>query len=226
MTDGQLTVESGTAVQVSGGEAKLTLRRGGYLRLCGPLRATLVSGPRDSLLITLGQGGMELRFPAHADDSLLTPDFRVAPLSPPGQVAAISANLELESGGTLCVENHGTPLAVSSWWGNESVGVIAGMPLRLTPGQPSVGTTGCGCPAAPPPAVAAADNGETAAPLFPAAAGLRYSADRERSAAVPVASPPPPVKAPPPRVKAPRAPAPRSKRGNFLARFFRRLFGK
>ena len=221
MADGKLTVESGTVVHVAGGEAKLTLTRGGYLRLCGPLRATLVSGPRDSLLITLGQGGLELRFPAHADDSLLTPDFRVAPLSPPGEVAAVSANLDLESGGTLCVENHGTPLAVSSWWGNESVGVIAGMPLRLTPGQPSVGTTGCGCRAAPPPAVATAGNGETAAPLFPAAAGLRYSADRERSAAVPVA-PSPPVKTPP-RVK---APAPRVKRGNFLARFFRRLFGK
>ncbi|MHB8736005.1 MAG: hypothetical protein ACYC6M_11960 [Terriglobales bacterium] len=211
MADGKLTVESGTEVHVASGEAKLTLTRGGYLRFCGPLQATLVAGPQESLLVTLGHGALELRFPAHADDSLLTADFRVTPVSPPGQVAAISANLELEKGGTLCVENHGTPLAVSSLWGNESVGVIAGMPLRMTPGMPSVAVAGCGCRAVPPPAVAAAparaDGG--AAPLFPAAAGLTYSAADE--SAVPAA----PVQR--------SAPQPR-KRGNFLTRFFRRLF--
>ncbi|HXE32001.1 MAG TPA: hypothetical protein VN515_09405 [Terriglobales bacterium] len=210
---GQLQVFDGTEMTLTGAAAQLGLARGGSIHLCGPAQVSLASGGQGALLISLSRGAVDLRYASGVPDSLLTPDFRVTSVVPPGQLAAVSAAAAVEPDGTLCLANTGSALSVERLWDGTQQYVINGQALAFHPAAAPVPVSSCPCQAAAPAAVATAPAASAqAGTLFPTQPALVVQAGQESV---------------PAKVAAPAAAAPaRPHHRNALSRFFHWLVGK
>ncbi len=197
---GKIGLGSGAHIALAGRHARLALRRGGAIRVCGPARVSLSGGGDGALLISLEAGGLELRYPAAVADSLLTPGYRVTTIVPPGQLAAVSASLGLEADGALCITNRGSAVLVENLWSGAQRFVINGESLAFAPSGAVTTPAACPCAGALPQAVATPNAPGT---LFPTQPALVANAGPLPGGAVPQAPPPP-----------------RLHRPNFLVRFF------
>lgn len=211
---GQLQVFDGAGLTLTGATAQLSLARGGSVHLCGPAQVSLASGGQGALLISLSLGAVEMRYASSVADSLLTPDFRVISVVPPGQMAAVSAAAAVEPDGTLCVANAGSALSVERLWDGTQQYVINGQAIAFHPDAAPTPVASCPCQAVAPAAVAPSPTNPTAAgSLFPAQPALAVQAGQESAPAAAAA---------PTATAAPSAPHHR----NVLSRFFHWLAGK
>lgn len=205
----QLEVPSGATISATAAGAELDLRRGGRVQLCGPARLGLNRGGGDSLLLSLQAGAVNLRYAAPVADALLTPDFRVSTVIPPGQEATVSANLALSADGTLCLANHGSALSVQRLWDGSQQYVVAGETIALQPGGSQKEVPNCLCASpAPPPVPPQAAAGNAAGALFPGQPALSVNGATGPVTAAPSA-----------------ASAPKPRHHNVFSRFFHWIFG-
>jgi hypothetical protein len=226
---GKPQIFSGSVIELRSGEARLLLTRGGYIRLCGPLRATFLSGGGDALLISLEHGAVELRYAARPADSLQTPDFDLTLVVEAGEIGIASASVAVDLRGQMCVSNRASLIHVIDRWAGHAYDVHDAERLLLVPEKvPIPSDQECGCaPSAPPPVVAPSPAAPRAASRPQTAATLSYPerAPEPPRASAPAASAPPasvpPASAPPP---AKRKPA--GKKGhNVISRLFHKIFG-
>jgi hypothetical protein len=250
MVGGRTQVLSGTVVELRGGDARLLLNRGGYVRLCGPLRATFLAGGGGALLISVDRGSVELRFAAHAADSFVTPDYEVVVSVPQGEIGVVSASIAIDQNGHMCIANRGSLLRITDRWAGQDYTVPDSARLLFVPERiPVPSISECGC-TPPPPAPLIEANAESGATTRSpqAVTTLRYPDVPQPPAPSRTAPPPPrpavanrvapppsrPTAAPVPKTKAPPAkgpavktkagPAPQ-KRRNIISRLFHKLFG-
>lgn len=206
----QLEVSSGATISATAAGAELDLRRGGRIQLCGPARLGLNRGGGNALLLSLQAGAVNLRYAAPVADALLTPDFRVSTVIPPGQEATVSANLALTAQGSLCLSNHGSALSLQRLWDGSQQFVVAGETIEIDPGGSQKDVAACPC-ASPPPIAVPSDvaAGAAAGALFPGQPALSVNGGN---------APPPPYANSP-------APPLRPHHRNPFSRFFHWLFG-
>lgn len=206
-----LEVPSGATVMAASAGADLALRRGGQIHLCGPARLGLNRGGDNALLLSLQSGAVNLRYAAAVTDAVLTPDFRLSTVVPPGQIATVSANLALAPGGAFCIANHGSALSLVRLGDGSQQYLVAGETIEIQPAGTQKEVPACACAAAAPAPVPATSASDAAAgPLFPHQPALTVNG---------AAGPP----APPASTAASPRP-PRSHR-NAFSRFFHWLFG-
>lgn len=212
---GHLTVASGTEIDVPQGDADLHLHRGGTLHICGPARLAVIVGGRGAMLISLQQGGIRLQYASPVADQVLTPDFRVTTVVPPGQYSSTSASLALGPQGRLCVHNLGSALILQTLDGGQH-NIIAGDRLLFQPADGSSATApSCICDQSGPAAVAETKKQrETVGELFPQTQSLKYSA-----------AAPSPTSAASPQSAVPAGKPVQRHHHNFFARVFGWLFG-
>jgi len=233
---GRPVVSSGTEIDVSQGDAELHLERGGTIRICGPARLTVIEGGGGAMLISLQQGGIELRYASPVPDSILTPDFRVDTVVPPGQFTSTSTSLALEAQGKLCIHNQGSALTLQAMASGQQRNLIAGDSLLFNPADGSVvASPACSCESPAPAAVPETPSQrESVGSLFPKTASLQYSnsAPLPPPAAASTTSPAPASVAAAPSSPAQVAAAPKPvarpahpHHRSFLARMFGWLFG-
>lgn len=211
---GHLAIASGTEIDVPQGDADLHLQRGGTLHICSPARLTVIAGGGGALLISLQQGGIRWRDASPVPDQVLTPDFRVTTVVPPGQYSSTSASLALDPQGKLCVHNLGSALTLQTLDGVQH-NIIAGDRLLFQPSNgSSAAVPACSCEQPVPAAGAETQKQkEAVGSLFPQTASLKYSA----------AAPAQPA-APPAAARSAGQPA-RPHHRNVFARVFGWLFG-
>lgn len=206
----QLEVPSGAIISATAAGAELDLRRGGRIQLCGPARLGLNRGGGDALLFSLQTGAVNLRYAAQVSDALLTPDFRISTVIPPGQMATVSANLALTAQGALCLANHGSALSVQRLWDGSQQYVVAGETIELEPGGSQKEIADCPCASpAPMPVPQGAVSGNAAGAMFPGQPAL--SVNGATGAPSPAASA--------------GAAAPKPRHHNLFSRFFHWIFG-
>jgi hypothetical protein len=240
---GKPQVVSGSTIELRGGEARLHLARGGYLRFCGPLRATLLLGGSDALLVTVDYGSVEVRYAARAGDAVGTADFEVTVAIAPGEIGAASANVSVSQRGTMCVNNRGSALRVNDRWSGNAYSVGDAERLVFTPEKvPVPAVEDCGCaPAAPesvpitvaplpsgqrPNATATLTYPERPQPVAPPRTPTRPPAPHGTTASTSrPATPPPGAAAKPAPANRAAGPNKPKGRGNLITRFFRKLFG-
>lgn len=217
---GQPVVSSGTEIDVAQGAARLHLQRGGEILICGPARLSVIAGGSGSLLISLEQGGINLRYASGVPDSVLTPDFRVDTVVPPGEFSSTSASLALDQTGRLCIHDQGSALTLQAMAGGNDHSLIAGDRLLFRPSDgASTPVPSCSCDPRPPaPVPETRQQEDTVGTLFPQTASLRYSP--------PPPSPAPAATSPAPHATAPvrTAASPKPERPRHRG-FFARLFG-
>lgn len=218
---GHLSVASGTEIDVPQGDAELHLQRGGTVHICGPARLTVIAGGGGAMLVSLQQGGIRLRYASPVADQVLTPDFRVTTVVPPGQYSSTSASLALDPQGRLCVHNLGSALVLQTLDGAQH-NIIAGDRLLFQPSNgSSAAVPACSCDQqAPPPVAETQKQKEAVGKLFPQTASLKYST----AAPAPPSSAPAPSASPVPATATTGKPAHAHHR-NVFARMFGWLFG-
>jgi hypothetical protein len=217
---GHLAVASGTEIDVLQGDAELHLQRGGTVHICGPARLTVIAGGGGAMLLSLQQGGIRLRYASAVPDQVLTPDFRVTTVVPPGQYSSTSASLALDAHGQLCVHNLGSALTLQTLDGTGH-NIIAGDQLLFQPSSGAASTVpSCSCNQPAPAAVAETQQQkEAVGSLFPQGASLKYSTKPAPAVPGQPSAAPPSTAAP-----APAKPAHPHHR-NFFSRIFGWLFG-
>jgi hypothetical protein len=240
-------VASGTIT--SGSQTtQVTLPRRGVLSVCASTTVKLASdssvpaGETPGLMMAMDHGAIEASFATGRNsDVLMTPDFRIL-ISGPG-----SADVKVRLGqhGDTCVDNAGVNapyVLVTSVFDSGDYRVQAGQRVMFEHGSlhevVDHEKEPCGCPPpvaggnefplaqseglAPAPAPAPAAVAKSDAPAQPVEPLVYKSEDH---APQPVVDPPPaPAPAPTAAPAAPEKKPAAKKKGNFIVRFFRRLF--
>jgi hypothetical protein len=157
--EGEMLLGNGSTVTAADQTVKISLARGGQLRLCSTTSLHLskdrsIDDPANtSLMMALDRGALEAEYTVGKySDVLLTPDLRVL-ISGPGEA---NLSIRVSSQGDTCVDNHGANapyVTVSSQ--------LEGGAYRVMPDQRVLFEHGslrdvvdrepepCGCPAAP-----------------------------------------------------------------------------
>jgi hypothetical protein len=182
ISHGETTLGNGSEITAGKQAVKITLERGGELRLCSTSSVHLskdrsVDDPANSaLMIALNRGAMEASYSVGKySDVLLTPDLRIL-ISGPGQA---DLSIRVNAQGDTCVDNHGAGapyVTVSSELEGGAYRVLPDQRVNFQHGtlrevvdhEPEP----CGCPKTPPVNVAAAAGGPSSIPAdtaFPVA---------------------------------------------------------
>ncbi len=147
-------VLSGSQISAGDGVAQLRLARGGELRICPKTSLSLsADASGKSLVLGMNAGAMELDYSlATAQDSLLTPDFRLQLISPGTFHLAIS----VAPTGDTCVRTlpgNDASVFIAEMMGTDSYQLSPGKNVLFRAGRISGATDApsvCGCPAPKP----------------------------------------------------------------------------
>jgi hypothetical protein len=182
ISHGQTTLGNGSEITAGKQAVKITLERGGELRLCSTSSVHLskdrsIDDPANSaLMIALNRGALEASYTVGKySDVLLTPDLRIL-ISGPGQA---DLSIRVNTQGDTCIDNHGAGapyVTVSSELEGGAYRVLPDQRVNFQHGslhevvdhEPEP----CGCPKTPPVNVAAAPGGPSSTPAdtaFPVA---------------------------------------------------------
>ena len=182
ISHGETTLGNGSEITAGNQAVKITLERGGELRLCSTSSVHLskdrsIDDPANSaLMIALNRGAIEANYSVGKySDVLLTPDLRIL-ISGPGQA---DLSIRVNTQGDTCVDNHGANapyVTVSSELEGGAYRVLPDQRVNFQHGslrevvdhEPEP----CGCPRTPPVQVAAAPGGPSSTPAdtaFPVA---------------------------------------------------------
>ena len=168
VSHGEMLLGNGSEITAGKQAVKITLQRGGELRLCSTSSVHLskdrsIADPASSaLMMALDRGAIEANYAVGKySDELLTPDLRIL-VSGPGEA---DLSVRVNTKGDTCVDNHGANapyVTVSSQ--------LEGGAYRVLPDQRVTFEHGslrevvdhepepCGCPAVPVTSVATAGN--------------------------------------------------------------------
>jgi hypothetical protein len=168
VSHGEMLLGNGSEITAGNQAVKITLQRGGELRLCSTSRVHLakdrsIADPASSaLMIALDRGALEASYAVGKySDVLLTPDLRIL-ISGPGEAGL---SIRVNTKGDTCIDNHGVNapyVTVTSQ--------LEGGAYRVLPDQRVTFEHGslqevvdhepepCGCPALPVTSVATAGN--------------------------------------------------------------------
>jgi hypothetical protein len=182
ISHGQTTLGNGSEITAGKQAVKITLERGGELRLCSTSSVHLskdrsIDDPANSaLMIALNRGALEANYTVGKySDVLLTPDLRIL-ISGPGQA---DLSIRVNTQGDTCIDNHGAGapyVTVSSELEGGAYRVLPDQRVNfqhvslheVVDHEPEP----CGCPKTPPVNVAAAPGGPSSTPAdtaFPVA---------------------------------------------------------
>jgi hypothetical protein len=182
ISHGETTLGNGSEITAGNQPVKITLERGGELRLCSTSSVHLskdrsIDDPANSaLMMALNRGAMEANYSVGKySDVLLTPDLRIL-VSGPGQA---DLSIRVNAQGDTCVDNHGAGapyVTVSSELEGGAYRVLPDQRVNFQHGslrevvdhEPEP----CGCPKTPAVNVAAAPGGPSSTPAdtaFPVA---------------------------------------------------------
>src|ERR1700723_2973939 len=174
---GETTLGNGSEITAGKQAVKITLERGGELRLCSTSSVHLskdrsIEDPGSSaLMMALDRGAIEANYDVGKySDVLLTPDLRIL-ISGPGQA---QLSIRVNTQGDTCVDNHGPGapyITVSSQLEGGAYRVLPDQRVNFEHGslrevvdhEPEP----CGCPAVPVTSVARAGGGTTPNPAPP-----------------------------------------------------------
>jgi hypothetical protein len=174
ISHGETSLGNGSEITAGKEAVKITLERGGELRLCSTSSVHLskdrsIDDPANSaLMIALNRGAMEASYSVGKySDVLLTPDLRIL-ISGPGQA---DLSIRVNPQGDTCVDNHGAGapyVTVSSELEGGAYRVLPDQRVNFQRGslrevvdhEPEP----CGCPKTPPVNVAAASGGPSSTP--------------------------------------------------------------
>jgi hypothetical protein len=171
VSHGEMLLGNGSEITAGNQAVKITLQRGGELRLCSTSSVHLakdrsIADPASSsLMMALDRGAIEANYAVGKySDVMLTPDLRIL-ISGPGEA---DLSIRVNTKGDTCVDNHGANapyVTVSSQ--------LEGGAYRVLPDQRVTFERGslrevvdhepepCGCPAVPIPSVATVGNPAT-----------------------------------------------------------------
>jgi hypothetical protein len=171
VSQGEMLLGNGSEITAGNQAVKITLQRGGELRLCSTSSVHLakdrsIADPASSaLMMALDRGAIEAKYTVGKySDVMLTPDLRIL-ISGPGEA---DLSIRVNTKGDTCVDNHGANapyVTVSSQ--------LEGGAYRVLPDQRVTFERGslrevvdhepepCGCPAVPIPSVATVGNPAT-----------------------------------------------------------------
>jgi hypothetical protein len=197
ISHGETMLGNGSAITAGKQAVKITLERGGELRLCSTSTVHLskdrsIEDPGSSaLMMALDRGAIEANYDVGKySDVLLTPDLRIL-ISGPGQA---QLSIRVNTKGDTCVDNHGPGapyITVSSQLEGGAYRVLPDQRVNFEHGSLSEVVDHepepCGCPPMPVTSVASASGGPSSTPAdtaFPIAESEG------------LASPPPPPTAP------------------------------
>jgi hypothetical protein len=182
ISHGETTLGNGSEITAGNQAVKITLERGGELRLCSTSSVHLskdrsIDDPANSaLMMALNRGALEANYSVGKySDVLLTPDLRIL-ISGPGQA---DLSIRVNSQGDTCVDNHGADapyVTVSSELEGGAYRVLPDQRVNFQHGslrevvdhEPEP----CGCPKTPAVNVASAPGGPSSTPAdtaFPVA---------------------------------------------------------
>jgi hypothetical protein len=182
ISHGETTLGNGSEITAGKQAVKITLERGGELRLCSTSSVHLskdrsIDDPANSaLMIALNRGAIEANYSVGKySDVLLTPDLRIL-ISGPGQA---DLSIRVNAQGDTCIDNHGAGapyVTVSSELEGGAYRVLPDQRVNFQHGslrevvdhEPEP----CGCPKTPPVHVATAPGGPSSTPAdtaFPVA---------------------------------------------------------
>ena len=182
ISHGETTLGNGSEITAGKQAVKITLERGGELRLCSTSSVHLskdrsIDDPANTaLMIALNRGAIEANYSVGKySDVLLTPDLRIL-ISGPGQA---DLSIRVNTQGDTCVDNHGANapyVTVSSELEGGAYRVLPDQRVNFQHGslrevvdhEPEP----CGCPKTPSVQVAAAPGGPSSTPAdtaFPVA---------------------------------------------------------
>ena len=236
ISHGEMLLGNGSEITAGNQAVKITLQRGGSLRLCSTSSVHLskdrsVDDPASSaLMMALDRGAIEASYDVGKySDVLLTPDLRIL-ISGPGQA---NLSIRVNTKGDTCVDNHGADapyMTVTSQLEGGAYRVLPDQRVNFEHGslrevvdhEPEP----CGCPSVPATSVAGAAGGPSSTPAdtaFPIAQSEGLAAPPAPSSvpAVPPGqthvevtvpltyngeNPAPPAASPPPPPAAPVAP--------------------
>src|ERR1700677_3715423 len=174
ISHGEMQLGNGSAITAGEQAVKITLQRGGSLRLCSTSSVHLakdrsVDDPASSaLMMALDRGAIEARYAVGKySDVLITPDLRIL-ISGPGQA---ELSIRVNTKGDTCIDNHGADapyVTVSSQLEGGAYRVLPDQRVSFQHGslrevvdhEPEP----CGCPATPSVHVAAAPGGPSSRP--------------------------------------------------------------
>jgi hypothetical protein len=177
ISHGETLLGNGSEITAGDQAVKITLERGGALRLCSTSSVHLakdrsVADPASSaLMMALDRGAIEANYAVGTySDVLLTPDLRIL-ISGPGE-ADLSIRVNLK--GDTCVDNHGANapyVTVTSQLEGGAYRVLPDQRVNFQHGslrevvdhEPEP----CGCPVAPVTSVASSGGGTTPNPAPP-----------------------------------------------------------
>ena len=197
ISHGETMLGNGSAITAGKQAVKITLQRGGELRLCSTSTVHLsrdrsIEDPGSSaLMMALDRGAIEANYDVGKySDVLLTPDLRIL-ISGPGQA---QLSIRVNTQGDTCVDNHGPGapyVTVSSQLEGGAYRVLPDQRVTFEHGSLSEVVDHepepCGCPPMPVTSVASASGGPSSTPAdtaFPIAESEG------------LAAPPPPPTAP------------------------------
>jgi len=174
ISHGETVLGNGSEITAGDQEVKITLTRGGELRLCSTSSVHLskdrsIDDPASSaLMMALDRGAIEASYTVGKySDVLLTPDLRIL-VSGPGQA---ELSIRVNTNGDTCVDNHGAAapyVTVSSQLEGGAYRVLPDQRVNFEHGslhevvdhEPEA----CGCPKAPVTTVAGAVGGPSSTP--------------------------------------------------------------
>jgi hypothetical protein len=151
--DGHAVLSGAVAVTAKDHTAPITLGRGGTVRVCQTSvlhltqsRAATLAAP---LLLSLDRGAVEIRMAVTSTDAVMTPDLRLAALTP----GPLDLHLRVARNGDTCVENRGAQaptLAISDTFGESRYQLLPNQHVLFEHGSlhevVDHETTPCGCP--------------------------------------------------------------------------------
>jgi hypothetical protein len=178
VTNGQAVLVGSTTVTARDYPAKVTLNRGGTVRVCATsgLHVTAGKGATPApLMLALDRGAIEVQMAATVNDIVMTPDLRFAMHSE----GPLDLRIRVTKNGDTCVENRGAKapaLSVADQFGDATYELRPGQHVLFEHGSLKEvvdhESSACGCPAEP--VVSVADAGATSA--TPAAPGSAVAA--------------------------------------------------
>ncbi len=145
--------------------APITLSRGGTVLVCSTSEFHLLrSGGAGALVFGLNRGALEIDSDGHTGDVVLTPDLKLAPITP----GPLHLALRVTPEGDTCVDNAGPKapvLLVSDAFSASSYRVLPGQHLLFVRGDlhqvVDHERASCGCPSAVAPQLASVRPGQT-----------------------------------------------------------------
>ncbi len=171
--------------------APIALTRGGQVLVCSTSEFHLLrSGAGGALIFGLNRGALEIRSGGLPQDVVLTPDLKLAPITP----GPLDLSLRVTPEGDTCVDNAGPQspvLLVSDPFSSSTYRILPGQHLLFVKGDlhrvVDHERSPCGCPAVAAPQVVAAKPGQ---PLTPSQAAAAHPFPEAQSTGLAPITPP------------------------------------